>query len=158
VRDPDFTGRGGSAWRLPPHERWPTTLASFLLDVPGAHPHWHRWMLSVVHLRDAAGFPPATVTLAGAAHELVVGAIHPDWEPDGTVDDLGVSRGVPFLRPLDVIRQFIVRSDEDAARLAERCTRAVTDGVLSPDQDWRRIWAGFIDTTAARLCEGDELQ
>lgn len=157
---PDLKGIAGRAWIIakpdpPTSPDHAATLEMYLLDVPGAHAFWHRWALYVIHLRELPGQTrPAHITLPGATHELMIVSIDPDWSPDFAKRSLGFEDGVPFLTPPDVVQQFIVRDDADARQLAGLCVRCIVDGRLSPDQDWRRVWAGTIATTAAHIREG----
>lgn len=159
-RAPDLQGVVGRAWIIPlsavkttaDHE---ATLECYLLDVPGVHAFWHRWALYVIHLREVPGqTKPAHITLPGATHELMILSIDPDWSPDFAKRALGFEGGIPFLSPPDVVQQFIVRDDADARQLAGLCVRCIVDGMASPDQDWRRWWAGTIATTASHIREG----
>lgn len=157
MRAPDVQGGAGRAWCIPNRSTHPdhaAGLISYLLDVPGAHPFWHRWALSVIHLRPIHNVRPAVIRLPGATHEIIIASIDPKWAPVEDMDDLGFSRGVPYLRPIDVMHQFIVRGDVDAVQLGTLCARAVCDGILSPDQDHRSAWVASIDATAAHLRQG----
>lgn len=158
MREPDFKGIAGRAWKIP-HPKdgppdWAATISVYLLNVPGAHPFWSFWALSVIHLRPIPGVRPAVITTPNASHEFMIVSIDPDWKPDEIVDDLGFSKGLPFLTPVDVVQQFIVGNDEQAAALAELCVRTVCDGHLSPDQDYRRAWKETIVQTAEHLRVG----
>jgi hypothetical protein len=158
-RAPDISGNAGRAWivslaearRTPDHQ---ASIESYLLDIPGAHPFWHRWALSVIHLRDIPGVPPAHISVLGATHELSILSIDPNWQPDLAKPSLGFDAGVPFLTPADVVEQFIVRNDADARQLGAACVRAIVDGHLSPDQDFRPAWRRVIAETAKHIREG----
>lgn len=155
---PTYAGRTGRAWHVDlsklVHARPDTeaTIASWILNVQAAHPFWSWWFLATVHLRPIPGAKPAHVVLPGATHELLVMALDPAHEPPNPAafreDD------VHGLRPIDVTQQYVVRNDADAVDLAELCARACCDGVLSPDQDFRRLWEYHVTGTARHIAAG----
>jgi hypothetical protein len=152
---PTLSGAFGRAWRW---ERFTgrtpdqaATLALWVLNCPGAHPFWSWWVVSVIHLREISGVRPATITRPGATHELIVGALNPD-KP--VPDPRDTDPRVQFLTPIDVIEQFEVRSDVEAALICELGVRCCCAGELSPDQDFRSLWSRRIQATAEDMRNG----
>lgn len=156
---PTHSGRSGRGWRLdlPPvgqrgQPDWDATVGMFIVTVPGAHIAWDHWMISVIHLRQIEGVRPAAIRLAGATHEFVIASLDPssplpglrvvaDWAPR-------------FLRPIDVVEQFMAKNDAVASEILELAIEAIVHGVASPDQDWRPWWEDAIAKTAKHYAEG----
>lgn len=133
------------AWRLP-ITTISADVARWLLEVPGAHPLWRHWVLSVAHTRPVAGLPVVPVIVPGTSHQMTIATVHPHHLPDP-------NSVVPFpvLTPADVIAPFASRSDAGAVALAERCVRLIVAGTMSPDQNHRQAWARTVATLAAEL-------
>lgn len=153
MRSPDLTGRG-SAWRISTAAvpQWSPTIDAWLVHVPGAHPFWSHWVISVVHLRDVPGTPPAKKHYPEAEYEFLIGALDPD-RPLPDPDDPAVG-SVRVLMPIDVVEQFGGVSDEDAKTICEGAVRVVLDGSLSPDQDYRSHWKRLIKNTVEHIAVG----
>lgn len=114
-----------------------TTIACWLLQGQW-HPHWHQFVLSVVHLRELEGWPPPKLDFPEATHELLVMAIDPSEEPC-TVEELESGQQVKFLMPIDVAEQFIA-TDEEMVRVTDLCAQACMDGRLNPSTDDARTF------------------
>jgi hypothetical protein len=112
---------------------------------------WSYWWLSLIHLRDVPGAPPAKLDprVPGATHELISFAQDPGQAPDP--DDVKTFR---HLTPIDWAIQFKVGTDRDAMRLAERVVTTIMQGVASPDTDYRTFWARAIRETAEHYAAG----
>jgi hypothetical protein len=146
MRTPDIEGRGVKAWRI----NWaarpdvPAAVAGWILHCTWAHPAWNHWLISVVHLRDVEGAPPANRIYPEAAFEFMIAALDPACvnkiDPDR-------ARGWRYLVPIDVCHQFHGVSDEDAARICDDAVRAIAAGRISPDGDYRTAWNQSIDAT-----------
>jgi hypothetical protein len=122
----------------PEHEG---TIASWLLHCPGQSPAWSEYLLSVIHLRDIPGTPPAHQQWPGATHEVLLTALHPDAHP--SPGDPG--SWVP-LTPVNVCQQIEVPSDDDARDLLRLAAQAVVDGRLPAEpplagqvEPWRTV-------------------
>src|SRR6185436_14739660 len=106
-RPADLTGPAGAAWiadlekcrRERDHE---ATLWSALLRVPGAHPFWSWWLLTVLHLRDIPGVRPAHLQFEGAGHEFSIIAIDPtdESQPNLFAFENRAQDGFPLLSPM----------------------------------------------------------
>lgn len=158
---PDLVGVHGRAWRIPMatlgkrgRPDLDGTVDGWLLHAPGAHPLWAYWTICTIHLRPITGVKAAHTRLPGATHELMVVALNPDV-PLPRLDAVGRGQAsFSFLTPIDVVEQFIVTDDAQAAQVCELAVRACVDGFASPDQDWRRWWTGAIAETARHLRDG----
>ena len=156
MRPPDILGPAACAWRSRVTPKTPdqtATLAAFVVNAPHAHPFWEWWMLAVCHLRPIDGARPPIKRYPGAEFELMIAAIHPAQShphPD--------AGGWPLLTPIDVVEQFDGLSDRDARRVAEACVRAIVDGALSPDQDYRALWHASIAETVRCIRAGNHLE
>lgn len=145
---PDLTGQQGYAWRLPdsialrsgkPHAQ----VAQWVMQAAYAHPIWHSYVLSLVHLRPVSGLRPPLIMVPDATHEFMLYALDPGHPID--------FERLRCLQPMNFAAQF--KSDDDAAaiRRIEETVQDVIDGVLSPDTDFRWQWyARFGDACSVR--------
>jgi hypothetical protein len=145
VRAPDFKGAAGDGWRVARpaggEASWAATLASWIVNVVGAHPWWTWWQVSVVHLRDLPGVRPAHKRYPEAEYEFMIIAFDPETPPDP--DNRG-GDGARFLTPIDVVEQFHGVDDQQAAELCDRAVATILAGRMSPDQDFRSAWRVLI--------------
>lgn len=129
------------------------TLAGWLIDAPGQAPAWRHYLLSVIHLRDMPGAPPARIRIAGATHELILCALDPLGNP--SIHD---RESIRPLTPLNAEAQFMVPTDEQAVSLAEKAVRAICDGVLPAEPAFpergRQIWQAVVMSTAEHMRTG----
>ena len=160
MRDPDIEGPYGRAWfmpykdpEVPDHQ---ACLGSWLLNVPGAHPFWEYWLVTIIHLRDIPGSRPAIKHYAEAEYEFGINSINPEECPAPDPDN--VREGYPLLQPSDVVEQFHGISDRDALRVAEAGVRAMVHGRISPDQDFRSMWSRLISDTVAHFRAGAHVE
>ena len=141
-----------------------TTVTWWLLTGPW-HPVWPQFVLSVLHLRDQAGMPPARLHFPGATHELLVVALNPGKGRRATVHapetlTQGGFRAVGgHLEPVDVVHQFTA-TDDEMTQLAELCARGCADGLLTPSTDdarayYREQWLSACVRTLAHM-RGEE--
>lgn len=158
MREPNHQTSLGRAWLLdiskaPERPSKAATVVSWLLNVPGAHPFWAYWTITVISLRDLPGVPPANKKYPEAEYEFMILAVNPEAcpEPDPAVVEL---EGHPYLEPVDVIEQYHGISDADSVRLAEGAVHAILAGHVSPDQDYRRAWKALIAGTVQHFSEG----
>lgn len=114
------------------------TLTSYLLHVPWAHPAWSYYLLSLIHLRDLPGIPPATKKYPDAAYELIIISLDPQFTPD---PDIGKFH---FLEPFDVVEQFHGVTDAQVIEMGEVFVQAILAGTISPDQDYRSHWTHMV--------------
>ena len=96
---------------LPPASERPNPdtiacLNRWILYLPGDHPAWSYYMVSAISLADFPGVPPAKKLHPESTHEIIVGAINPDY-PKENID----TGGVDILRPLNYAEQFTATDD-----------------------------------------------
>jgi hypothetical protein len=160
-QEPDQIGVGGKAWRIPMapvgqrgRPDSDGTVVGWLLHAPSAHPFWTYWMVAVIHLRPIDGVRPAVIRLDGATHEIMIAALDPGC-PLPNLNAVGrCEAAFTFLVPIDLVEQFIVRDDAQAAQLGDLAVSGCVEGYASPDQDWRAWWRGAVRQTASHLREG----
>lgn len=150
MREADQTGSVGCAWKLQSDPKSPACLVAWLVDRPGAHPWWHCYIVSVVHLRDAPGVEPAKKSYPEAAYEFQIITINPEECPTPDPD----AKDFPLLLPPDVIYQFHGVTDEEAVRIGALAITAIVDGLLSPDTDFKSAWKDSLAKTVKHFVEG----
>lgn len=146
MRDPDIDGPVAKAWNVQKGDH-PTAVASWLVNGP-FHPMWSWWAISAVRLRDVPGVPPAKKTYPEAEYEFLIMSIHPDHPPDPE------DPHIHHLEPLDVVEQFHGVTERDVVRIVEACIRAICEGRMSPDCDYRSAWKEAIAGTVAHYRAG----
>lgn len=154
MRDPDIEGPSGRAWLYRVPEAMAgrhTSLAAWLVNRPGAHPFWQWWFVAVVHLRDTPGVGKAYKRYPEAEYEFMIYSIDPTSCPNPEPDD---PDGYPALSPLDVVEQFHGVRDPDVERICEGAVRAIVNGNISPDQDYRHAWSLLLAGTVQHFKEG----
>ena len=155
--EPAFSGNTGRAWNVPIAEHRPdgdrhSTIAAYMLESQRFHPHWSRWLLSVIHLRPVPGIRDAVIRLPGATHEIMIASLDPDsYDEHATFPP---PTGFRMLSPLDVAEQFIVPADQYAVRLLRIGVEACCIGIASPDSDHRHAWHMSIHQAAASYRDG----
>lgn len=111
-----ITGPWGSARRLwPPQSS--SCLAQWRVDLPGAHPFWSAYLLSIVHLRFTHALPPAYLSYPEAAYEVTLMALDPR-PPHG------------YLTPANIVEQFHGLTDEQIPDLARLIAGALVHGAI----------------------------
>lgn len=157
MKQPDFEGPRGKMWKVllpttPQKPDYVATLGCWILSIPGAHPWWHGYMLSIISLADIPGVSPATKHYPEATHEIVVFALDPDVElpdPDNAKDFRPA-----FLTPANLVEQIHGVTDEQATGIAERLGRAFVDGIASPDTDYRSHTQQLLRNTVEHFTVG----
>lgn len=124
-----------------------TGLTTWLVNGP-YHPWWSWWHVSVIHLGDLPGIPPAVLRYPEAEYEFSIYSI--DSPPRGLVTpDVGRIRGGDptarglFLHPADVEYQFHGVTDAQAVEVCDQAVSAIVTG-RSCDRDYRRWWGDFV--------------
>lgn len=110
-----------------------TALRAVLLHRPDAHPIWHSYMVSLVHMRDEPGFPPAHRTFADETHEIMVVALSPncgDFPQEWSK--------IVHLTPPNLVQRLRGYTDDRARKLFDAFVKALAAHELNPDTDYRR--------------------
>lgn len=150
AKAPDLTGLVGRAWRcdlaalrtklnVPAEEDG--TVSAWVVEAPWAHPAWHSYAITLVHLRPHPKFNGQTkFYLAGATHEFWLYAMDPAAK---RADAIGgeESSSRHWLTPINFAAQIIAESDDAASARIEDAIRLIVDGKLSPDSDFTSAWA-----------------
>lgn len=116
---PTLRGRAGTAEPVPPRG---VQLAGYLLTLPGAHPFWWHYLLSVVHLRSESDLPPPALRFQEATHELTLFALDPETPPQP--DD---PHSWKVLTPANLGEQFVA-TDEQIPAIAGSFAAALVAG------------------------------
>lgn len=141
---PTIDGPHAKAWRMDyvsilkalgnPKET--AGVCMWLVEAPWAHPFWHSYRISLVHLRPIEALGPATIYLEGATHEMVVEALDPEKPRQAALDRLDFAQ----LQPANFAAQMIKSSDADAEIAVGMAVKMICDGRLNPDTDFRAQW------------------
>jgi len=139
MKTPDIEGPHGQAWKFDmekiakkrnkPH----AGLADWCIKASWAHPFWHSYSLSLIHLRPVSGLPVPIIHLPGATHEMFLFALDPTWE-------MKLDERPPILNPVNFVAQFIERDDKSAIKRIEQSVIEIVHGELSPDTDFMQHW------------------
>jgi hypothetical protein len=132
---PTLTGEHGRAWLIPRSELH-ALVAMWVIEAPWAHPLWHSYILSLVHLRPDPGLAAPVVRREGATHELVLYAL------DAATNRGPMIEGGPILvlEPPNFAAQMIEAHDAAAFENAERAVMMILSRTLSPDTDHISSW------------------
>ena len=158
---PTLTGPRTRAWRyditisfdgIPPGTPH-ATIVQWLIEAPWAHPMWHSYFLSLVHLRPVLGSTHETLFyLNGATHEVTLMAVDPEWEPTS----LTSNPLAHCLMPMNYAGQFIEPTDQSAEARVRAAVQDVVDGVLSPDTDYLKEWCDRFGTSMLKGQHGKQ--
>jgi len=144
--DKENTQAKTKAWKLPlVSARQHAGLAHWLIQGP-FHPHWNRWQLVVIHLRDVPGMPAAVKDTPNMTHEFQIVSVdpsQPEIDPDAPSN-------IKILAPPDSIVQFEA-TDDEAVKVAEMAINGIVAGKVSPDSDYREWWKQSVPNTVLHL-------
>lgn len=147
MRQPDKSGTGCMAWKVTwPAKRKSQQGAVSQWLVKGAfHPFWDQWVVAAISLKDIEGVPPAKKHKPEYTHEIIIFSVDPRVKVDPDV----LPKGGFAMDPPDLVKQFTVPEDKDAAWIVEAMIIHICNGQASPDSDWKRYWEETIERTAA---------
>jgi hypothetical protein len=134
----------GNVWSVEPTQ---AMIAAALLRRPDAHPVWHDYLVSIVHLRKEEGVELPIVNTPGASHEICITALSPsnDNQPDGDLFPLS---------PPNLAYQVVGLDDEKALRVYHMLLDALSIGLISPQSDYNRLQKACIDAAMKKVCYG----
>jgi len=144
---PDMVGNHGRAWKVDLREALrlagmrpeeDAALEVWIVEAPWAHPVWHSYAITLMHLRPMPG-RETTFHLEGASHEMWVDALDPNVPRDPTLKNAQCAR----LQPSNFAAQMIEETDDTARARIEGAVHAILDGYLSPDTDFSHQWVTF---------------
>lgn len=121
-------------------------VAGWLVEAPWAHPLWHSYYVTLIHLRPVDGLGDPIIHLPAATHELTVFALDPVAPRDNLVE-----RGAAaLLSPVNFAAQLICDSDAAAMADAAAAIQRICDGTLSPDTDFLSQWIDLFGDNMVR--------
>lgn len=112
------------------------TISLWLVKAAWAHPWWHSYIISTIHLRPIAELPPPRMYLPDATHEILVEALTPDWK----YEDLLELPHRHALQPANFAAQWKATGDEGAKMYVRETVELICKGELSPDTDFISLW------------------
>lgn len=121
----------------------PAALRAVLLHRPDAHPVWHTYQVSLVHLRPLPGAPAAALTSSDASHEILILALDPQSQPDPAVPST-----IRPLMPPNLAHQLRGRTDDHALTMFAAFVQALSVGELNPDTDHRQCQIAWLERWA----------
>lgn len=105
-----------------------TSIAFWLLHIPGFHPLWNHYALSIVGLKDYPGVPKAVKNYPKAEFEIMFSAVDSSKKPQA--DDIN---SIHPINPINYLEQFHGVSSERAAQAARVMVKAFVEGSLFPE-------------------------
>jgi hypothetical protein len=138
-----LNGPYGQAWRLAEPTFTPkpgkSTIDAWLVTIPSAHPVWHSYSFTCIHLRDIPDAPPCRIALEGATHEISIYALHPESPREPAINTCKFDT----LQPINFAAQIISSSDEAARTVMMHTVAKMINGELNPDTDYQRHWVAL---------------
>lgn len=118
------------------------SVCSWIVDAPWAHPAWSQYLITACHLRDVEGLPRPIKFDDRATHEVIVAALDPRilLTPENSSR---VETHLGAVVPLNFVGQWRAKSDEEAAGNIKGVVNQIVRGNLSPDTDFRQMWAAM---------------
>lgn len=145
---PSIAGVAGRAWKLDlaAHRskldldpRDDASVAAWLIEAPAAHPLWHSYLMTLVHLRPLRDGRRTVFFRPDATHEFLLFACHPDAKRADMLSG-ACDLGSCLLQPTNFAAQLVCDRDDIADHQIERCVQDICNGLLNPDTDARGQW------------------
>lgn len=149
IEKPPAEEFGGNVWDVDGVEGHPSCLRVVLLRFPEAHPMWHDYMLSLVHLRPIEGMPMPALHQPNSSHELICFALNPDVDNQPTSFD-----SFKVLTPMNLVFQFEGLTDEQAKEAFALYLTALSSKTISPDTDFRNAQRAMLRAIQKGVLEG----
>jgi hypothetical protein len=152
---PTLVGTHGRAWkrdnaaaraRYNVAEQDDAQISMWIVEAPAAHPFWHSYMVSLVHLRPMPDGRETILYHPDASHELVIFALDPEQPRQPSIDGAFPN----LLHPANFAAQLIMASDEEAASRIEGAVSLILSGELSPDTDHLSKWRALFGDNMIR--------
>jgi len=124
------------------------TLAQWIIEARWAHPFWHSYVLTLVHLRPIEGFEPAIIHVPNAQYEFTLFALQPDQDRAAMVREANAIRF--RLEPCNFMAQFWEVNDEAAIQRIAETIDLVLAAKLNPDTDGRQCWIKLFGNAGIR--------
>lgn len=145
-----LTGKTAKAWRVDLETLFSNTnsdllnnsaVALWVIECAWAHPIWHSYLMTLIHLRPLAHCSKGVkFYLHGATHEMWIHALDPDGNRQALINGRPSGEVCPMLTPINFAAQFIEPGDYQAIVRCEKAIQQICDGLLSPDTDQQRSW------------------
>lgn len=125
-----------------------TCLRAVLLRFPEAHPMWHDYLISIVHLRQVDDLPAPALSNELSSHEISCFALNPEFNNQPLVN------GFQILVPPNLIFQFEGLTDEQAKEAFRLYLSALSNGRISPDTDYRNAQCEMLRAIQKSVLDG----
>jgi hypothetical protein len=153
--EPTLKSAHTRAWKINLNaEQRPYCLEAWVIEAPWAHPLWHSYLYTLVHLREIEGDGPEMkpiIHLAGATHKILLYALNPHASRNEIVT-AGKAEQM-LLEPCNFAAQF-VGTDSAALERFHEDIGLILDGRLSPDTDFRPQWVARWGDNMVRSIKG----
>lgn len=135
----------GNVWEVACKDHL-TCLRVVILRRPDAHPVWHDYVLSLVHLREVREFPKPNLRTEFSTHELICFALDPSFDNQPEC----YSR----LTPPNLVYQFERLTDNLAKEAFNTFLACLSAKMVSPDTDHRRAQQALLGRIEKEVWEG----
>lgn len=117
-------------------------IDAWLVEAAWAHPAWHSYLVTLIHLRPMPGFKDPVLYHPNATHELLVQALDPDGDRDRLLEE-STGWHCKTLEPANFAAQLVEISDDLARERVRKAVEMICAGDLSPDTDYRAQWVAL---------------
>lgn len=144
---PKIEAEKGKAWEcdvpalrraMSVREEDDAVLTNWIVEAPWAHPSWHSYAITLMHLRELPDKRRTVFYLDDATHEIWVHALDPEGDREKLIRGGGGFDCCHVLSPKNFASQFIEIEDRFALERVEAAVRLICEGKLSPDSDHAR--------------------
>jgi len=149
INQPPTPDSRGDIWDAEEAKDHATFLRLVIHRRPDAHPIWHDYVLSLVHLRPVEGQPPAYLQYEDSTHEIACFALDPDHNNQPKPLDYKV------LTPANLIYQLRGLTDDQAKQVFGLYLTSLTNRFITPDTDYRSAQIAVLRTLQEGVLAGD---
>lgn len=158
IQAPTLSMPRGKAWRLDlrivrannPPRKEDAAVDVWLVEAPWAHPAWHSYLITLIHLRPIEGTPPPVLLREFVSHEILVLALEPQGDRDRLLVE-GTGQHCRVLSPQNYAGQFTEIEDALAQARVRYAVEQICTGNLSPDSDFRAQWVALFGPDAREV-------